>query len=114
MALAGRHNLTIEQGVTFRRIFHLKDEDGALLDLTGATAILQGKQSKSTEIVINLSIGNGITMGGVAGTITVEMSPEETELLTILDLVYDMKVDYGVDKERLIQGKITLDTEVSK
>jgi len=114
MATAARYNFTIEQGATFRNIFTLKDENGDLIDLTGSTAILQARKNLSESPIIDLSVGSGITMGGTAGTITVELTDTATTALTEKEMIYDMKLTTaGAEKNRIIEGTILLSLEVS-
>lgn len=113
MATAARYDFTIEQGATFKRIFTLLDENNDPIDVTSATAVLKARKNLAGAAILDLSVGNGITMGGTDGRITVELTDTETAALTIRQMIYDMLVDFGTEKNRVIQGEIKLALEVS-
>lgn len=114
---AGVYNTTIEQGATFRRVLTYKDEDGAIVDLTGWNARMQLRTSKSavsSTLALTSSPAAGITMGGVAGTVTVEITATQTAALVASTYVYDLEIYNGAEVIRLIEGSLTLSTEVTR
>ena len=114
---AGVYNFTIEQGATLTRTFTAyTDADATLpLDLTGYTARMKIRQDPSATVIISLTNGSGITLGGTAGTIIVVISAAVT---TTLDDGYVYRYDLELIAAdgavtRLVKGLITVDPEVT-
>lgn len=85
-----RQNFTIYQGATFfKRIFYKLE--GELQDLTGYSAelIIKDKPQKNVLLTLSTSEG-GIELGGAAGTIDIEITDDETKLLTWKTGVYEL------------------------
>lgn len=109
-------NIIIDQGTTFNPVLTWKNEDNTLVNLTGYTAKMQGRNTVSSPVTLfNLTTENGgITLGGVLGTISLFMSAAQTTAL-ISNGVYDLKlISAGGLVTRLLQGTITLSTEVTR
>lgn len=114
---AGIYNMTIEQGATFHKVFTVVDPvTGTPANYTGFTARMQiRREVDSTTAAIDLTTENGrITLGGVLGTVTLDLTAAETASLT-RGGVYDIELisSAGV-VERLLQGRVTLDPEVTR
>lgn len=75
-----KHSFTIWAGATFNpTVTAFKDEAGTQLrDLTGYAASFEVKDVAFGNTLMYLSDEDGITIGGVAGTITVTIGPEVT------------------------------------
>lgn len=121
VALAGIFNITLERGVTFHREFVYEydaDGNGTLtpVDLTDATAELQVRKNKSSAVkLLDLSVGSGISVNGPTGTITVEISDEDTDGIDFNVGYYDLKVIYpGGTEERILQGRFAVSREVTR
>lgn len=111
---AGQYNFTIEQGATFSRVITFKDSDGSPIDLTNYTAQLIAKEKTTGVEILNLTTENGgITIGGVAGTITLSMSAAETGDLNFDCGVYDLELIHASVVTRLLQGTVELSREVT-
>jgi hypothetical protein len=76
----GRYPLTIYQGNPLDITITWRDKDGDLVDLSGCRAKLQIKQSPDGAILGYWEDGNGIELGGSAGTIRILI--KETEKMT--------------------------------
>lgn len=82
------YNFVVQQGTTWRSVFTLYqgDTDGPVVNLTNWTAKLEvkdGGQSgaygpNATAPLLTLTNGNGITLGGTAGTITILQTATQT------------------------------------
>jgi len=115
-AQAGKLNMVIEQGATFNPVFTYKDENDTLINLTGYTARMQIKLKRTSPSTIeDLTDGNGkIILGGAAGTITLLLTDTETAAYTFTSAVYDLELINGSGAvTRLLQGSVTLSTEVT-
>lgn len=105
-------NFILYAGSTFTEIVTLRDENGALVDLTGYTAKCQARRDISdTTPMLDLTTSNGgIALGGAAGTIQLNVAAATSAGLT-LDYdgefwVYDLQLINGSYVERTLQGAI--------
>lgn len=109
-------NLEIDQGSTFEHMLTWTSSDSTPIDLTGYTAKMQARaKAGSDTTVFDLSTENGgIALGGTDGTITINISADESTNVSTLKCVYDLELvsPLGVVK-RLVQGKIVIDPEVT-
>jgi hypothetical protein len=117
-----KYALTVNQGATFRFQGTWLDENGDPENLTGCTAslvITKRERDRSpnpgaeTATLLTLTTGDGITLGGVAGTIEIEMDDETTAALDWdkhrAQGVYDLYITFGSgDVVRLMEGGIVL------
>lgn len=114
---AAQYDFTIEQGTTVAKVFTYKDDSNANIDLTGYTARMQARATiDASSPLIDLTTENGgITLGGAAGTVTINISATETAAYTFTTAVYDLElVSAGGVVTRLLKGTITLDKEVTR
>lgn len=115
---AGFHHFIIEQGATFKQTLTLKDSAGTAINLTGypsAEMDLRKNQDDSSE-VLTLTTANGrITLGGSAGTITLEISATDTAALTVGDGVYDLELKDSTNAiQRIMEGTYSIRGNVSR
>jgi len=114
---AGKLNLVIEQGARFDPVLTWKDENGVVINLTGWTARMQIRASKSeAAFLIELTTENGgITLGGAAGTISLVITGTATAAITWTKGVYDLEmVSPSGYPTRLVEGTVKVKTEVTK
>lgn len=111
----GKYDFTIYQGATLEELWTWKDESGVAVNLTGYTARLKAKPSKThSNTVLSLTNADGITLGGTAGTIAISRSAAQTAALAVGNLVYDLElISAGGVVIRLMEGAITVDGEVT-
>ena len=88
------------------------------VDLTNYEARMQVRaEVDSTETILDLTslLGGAITLGGVAGTIDLDLSATETAAVTPGTHVYDLELesDTGV-VTRLLQGSFVVSAEVTR
>lgn len=110
-------NLEIVQGSTFKHVLELRDVNGALKDLTGHTAVMQLRPvADSPVLIIELNTTNArLVMGGVDGTITMNLTAVETANLTFDTAVYDLEMTApDTTVTRIIGGKVILITNITK
>lgn len=112
-------NLTIYQGATFQRTWSItKEEDGTPYSMASWTARMQIRaKKKDTDFLIELTTENdGIVLENTVddSTITLYISPADTAALTSGG-VYDLElVDTSGDVVRIMEGSVTLSTEVTR
>lgn len=114
--MAKQHDFTIDQGSDWTRTITWKI-GSTPVNLTGYTARLKAKTSYSKDnAIINLTTENGgITLGGEAGTITLNLNNLATAAFGFTRLVYDLElVSPGGIVKRFLQGIITLDVEATR
>lgn len=114
---AGRYNIKIEQGATFRFEIVYRDSNSAIVNLTGFTARMQIRPiPSSTTILVNASTANGkIVITPSQGRIVVTLSATETAALDFTTARYDLEIE-ATDGTvtRLIEGVVTLSPEVTR
>ena len=112
---AGTLDFTIEQGATFNYVMTWKI-DTVPVNLTGYTARLQARTDVGdTSTVLSLTSSAGITLGGSAGTITLDQTATQTALLTAGQFIYDLElVSGGGAVTRLLSGELTISGEVTR
>jgi hypothetical protein len=113
--MAGEYNFTIEQGATFNLLMTWKINNVAV-NLTGYTARLQARiDVDETETILSLTTGAGITLGGAAGTISLDQTATQTALLPKGEYVYDLELQSsGGIVTRLLQGELNISAEVTR
>ena len=107
--------ILILQGATYS-ITITWEVEGIPVDITGYTARLQARTSvAATSTFINLTDGAGLTLGGVAGTIIVDLTATETAAITETTGVYDLELTALTgDITRVLQGSVTINQEVTR
>jgi len=100
--------LKIYQGGTFREGFIYKNRLKKPYDLTGYRARMQIRENGG--LVTDLSTENGgIVLGGIAGTIDLYISDEDTAKMNFSSAVYDLfMLAPNGDAIPIINGKVTL------
>lgn len=113
---AGNYNIVIEQGATFDRLITITEPDGNLKNLTGYSARMQIRRDIDADaMLIELTDANGrIELGGTLGTVRLLINAADTAALA-RGGVYDLElIDGGGAIERLLQGQVRLDKEVTR
>lgn len=118
MGKPAKHNITIYQGATLRDVTTWKSGNPATpVDLTGCTARMQVREKvESVSPLLSLTTENGgIALGGVAGTVTINISAEATAALTWKSGVYDLEIEFADGfVRRLLQGSVSVSPEVTR
>ena len=112
---AGSHNFKIEQGVDFNNTITYEDASGNRINLSGATVTLKAKDNRSdTNFVINLSVGNGITLSNPSqGEFTIAIPAATTAGYNWNRAFYDLDITLSGVVTRLLQGQIQVIKSVS-
>lgn len=113
--LAGRYDITVEQGSTFNLTLVYKDQRGYVIDLTGYTARMQMRSTAaSSTVVLDLTIANGrIAIDGATGRITLSIAAADTAGLSGAG-VYDLELVNGLIVQRILEGSYTISPEVTR
>lgn len=122
--MAGRYDITIEQGAVLSLPLTLKNTNGTAFDLTGYTGRGQiRKFHRSTAIVASFTVtipttGELIT----SGKLTVSLTAVETAAISageeITDekskYVYDLEIVSGATVKRILEGIVFVSPEVTR
>lgn len=116
---AGKKNIVIEKGATFKMSLLWKDQNNAPVDLTGYTARMQVRKTISSDTaLLSLTTENGdIVLGGTAGTILIEVSDADTSAIpdNVKSGVYDLEMESASGiVTRLIEGEADIRPEVTR
>lgn len=84
-----RYNFTIYQGATFYKKITFEVE-GSIQDLSEYDAELVIKDEPGGSELLTLAVGEGITLGGVLGTIDLKIEPLVTKNLTWSAATYEL------------------------
>lgn len=114
MISPGTYNINAYQGATFNFVATWTI-GGTAVDLTNYDAAMQVRSTySSSNPIFSLTNGTGITLGGTAGTITVEISATAMGSATAAQYLYDLELDSGSEVTRLLQGTFEIKPEVTR
>jgi len=109
----GPYNFTLYKNADFSRLITYTDASGTPIDLTGYGASLKAKKNyASADVILSLSSGDGITLGGTAGTILIEIPKEDILPIEQDALVYSLILISGGIDMPFLGGTITISNEV--
>jgi hypothetical protein len=114
--MAVQKNFEVDQNTTFTFIVEYKDSNGNAVNLTGASAKLQVRDSKGgIKLAVSLtSPSGGITIEPLLGKLTIKMTPTQTSKLFYPKSEYDlMLTDSNSNKTKLMEGFLTLSRSVT-
>lgn len=118
MSTPAKLKFTIYQGATFRkRLTWAVQSTGVAIDLTGCTARMhiRAKLADATPLLMLTTENARITLGGVAGTVDLFISDEDTAALTWTGGVWDLEISHpNGDVTRLAEGGIGVSKEVTR
>lgn len=117
---AGKYNIKIEQGATYRQEFIWKDASDTPVDVTGYTARMhiRGKITDDDTLVELTTENDGIILGTTDGKITLQITADATSLYDWTCGVYDLELVQVVGPEtfvyRVLQGSVSVSKEVTR
>ena len=114
MMTPAEYDITIFEGADYDRIDTWKDDAGNPVDLTNFTVASQVR--KGSENADSKDIGQFITLGGVAGTITHAIPASFTLDWGYSNGVYDLELTDTSDSKiyKLLYGNVKIVPEVTK
>lgn len=115
--MAKQKNWEVDQNTTFRfQIQYTEDDQATPIDLTGATAKMQVRDTKGgSKLAFTLtSPSGGITIDGPEGLLEIVATPTQTNKLFYPKSSYDiMVVDSNGNKIKILEGFISLSRSVT-
>ena len=110
-----KYNIICPQGATYDVQFTYKINKFPV-DVTGYSARMQVRQTHtSSDTLVSLTNGSGITLGGTAGTIDILISAATTAGFTPNAYVYDLElVSANGTVTRMVEGLFTVTPEVTR
>jgi hypothetical protein len=114
--LAGVYKIICDQGATFQRVLTITDANDDPMNLTGYTARMQVRpEIESSDLLVELTTQNGrITLGGAAGTIALNLTPQITATID-RDGFYDLEIiSSGGAVHRVVRGRFVVNLEVTR
>ena len=111
----GKYNFICPQGTTFSKQLTW-EIDGDPVDLTTYTARMQVREKyTSPSATLTLTTENGgITLGGIQGTVDLDIDATSTSNLIAKEYVYDLELVSSSVVTRLIEGKFIVTPEVTR
>ena len=115
----GIYRLLIYQGTEFERVFSFLDDTGAVMVLTDYTAKLTVRATRdaaTTLLALTSSPAAGLTVNGVAGTVTMLLTAAQTTALTWTKGVWDLVLTPGAGdpEEPYVGGDVEVVKAVSR
>jgi hypothetical protein len=114
--MAAQKNFEVDQNTTFSFIVEYKDNNDLPIALTGASAKMQVRETKGgSKLAFTLSSPtSGISINESAGSLTIKMSPAQTNSLFYPKSSYDIMItDSNGNKTKLLEGYLTLSRSVT-
>jgi hypothetical protein len=113
--LSAKYNLVCEQATTFNFIFSINNNN-TLLDLTGYTGTMTVRPfvGATTTTVVASTANGRMTLGGIAGTVTVLIDATTTGAIGSGRYVYDLVLTTGSTVTRYLEGKFIVTGAVTQ
>jgi len=114
--MAVQKNFEVDQNTTFTFVIEYKDSNDDPINLTGASAKLQVRDTKGgSKLAFTLtSPSGGITIDPTLGKLTCKMTPTQTNKLFYPKSSYDLMItDANSNKTKLVEGFLTLSRSVT-
>jgi hypothetical protein len=111
----GDYDITAYQGADYDQLFTVT-QGGTALNWTGYTAKMQVREAAdSTAYLLSLANGSGITLGGTAGTILVNISNAQSGAISAGSFAYDLELISGSSAvTRILQGAFNVIGQVTR
>lgn len=117
MTTPAKLKLKIYCGATFRKRLTWKSPAGTPIDLSGCTARMQIRaEVESPAVLLELTTANGrIALGGVAGTVDLLITDEDTAAIAWESGVFDLEIAHPDGSvTRLAKGTVITDPGVTR
>ena len=111
----GTYNITVWQGADYDKTFTVT-QGGTALNWSSYTARMQVRDSSdATATLLSLTNGSGITLGGTAGTILINISNAQSSAIDAGSYSYDLELISGSGAvTRILQGSFIVSGQVTR
>lgn len=107
--MAAKVNLIIDQGASFTTEITVLDENNNPIDFSSYTANSQMRKTFSSNTAYTFTV-----TGSNAGILTLSMNAATTSSISAGRYVYDVEVQTGSDRSRIVEGLINVTPEVTR
>jgi hypothetical protein len=113
--LSAKYNLVCEQATTFNFLFTINNNNTPL-NLTGYTATMTVRPfvGATTTTVVASTTNGRITLGGIAGSVTVLIDATTTGAIGSGRYAYDLVLTTGSTVTRYLEGKFIVTGAVTQ
>ena len=113
--LSAKYNLVCEQATTFNFLFTINNNNTPI-DLTGYTATMTVRPfvGATTTTVVASTANGRITLGGIAGSVTVLIDATTTGAIGSGRYSYDLVLTTGSTVTRYLEGKFIVTGAVTQ
>jgi hypothetical protein len=113
--LSAKYNLVCEQATTFNFLFTINNNNTPL-NLTGYTGVMTVRPfvGASTTTVVASTTNGRMTLGGIAGSVTVLIDATTTGAIGSGRYVYDLVLTSGATVTRYLEGKFIVTGAVTQ
>jgi hypothetical protein len=114
--VSNKLDIELKQGEDFYRLLTIKDENGTPINLTGFSFASQIRSSYSDELFLSFSFNikdQGTNPGEVEWRLSSALSSAK-EVNTKLRYVYDVEMNSGTIKTRIMEGVCLVTPEVTR
>ena len=113
--MSAKYNLVCEQATTFNFVFSINNNN-TLLNLTGYTGVMTVRPfvGANTTTVVASTANGRMTLGGIAGTVTVLIDATTTGAIGAGRYVYDLVLTSGTTVTRYLEGKFIVTGAVTQ
>lgn len=108
--MAIKANLIIDQGTDYSTSITLTNDEGGVIDLAGYTANAQIRKTYSSSN----SVAFAVTVAEASGILTLALTANQSANMTPGRFVYDVLIDSGTTKSRIVEGIVTLTPRVTQ
>jgi hypothetical protein len=113
--LSAKYNLVCDQATTFNFVFSINNNNTPL-NLTGYTGVMTVRPfvGASTTTVVASTANGRMTLGGIAGTVTVLIDATTTGAIGAGRYAYDLVLTSGTTVTRYLEGKFIVTGAVTQ
>jgi len=113
--LSAKYNLVCDQATTFNFLFTINNNNTPL-NLTGYTGVMTVRPfvGATTTTVVASTANGRMTLGGIAGSVTVLIDATTTGAIGSGRYVYDLVLTTGATVTRYLEGKFIVTGAVTQ
>lgn len=114
--MSNEYNIVVFQNQSLLLQLTYKDHNDVVINISGYTAKMEVRETADSEVaILTLTDADGLTLGGAAGTIVVEIPEDDLEDLVAKAYAYDLLLTTPTGVVvNLISGPFTIVPGVTK